>query len=92
MGSMYGMQVVEARIGLAVPGRPIRSLVAEDRSAGGVRDRTGPEGPMLMRLLTERAATPWDARVQDGTALRHPPSSTAWSSRRAHRPAHGVGN
>ena len=24
-------------IGLAVPGQPIRSLVAEDRSAGGVR-------------------------------------------------------
>jgi hypothetical protein len=31
---------VEACIGLAVPGRPIRSLVAEDRSAEGVRDRT----------------------------------------------------
>jgi hypothetical protein len=30
-------------IGLAVPGRPIRSLVAEDRSADSVRDRTGPE-------------------------------------------------
>jgi hypothetical protein len=26
-----------------MPGRPIRSLVAEDRSAVGVRDRTGPE-------------------------------------------------
>jgi hypothetical protein len=35
--------MVEACIGLAVPGRPIRSLVAEDRSAGGVRDQTGPE-------------------------------------------------
>jgi Diguanylate cyclase, GGDEF domain len=31
-------------IGLAVPGRPIRSLVAEGRSAGGVRDQTGPAG------------------------------------------------
>jgi hypothetical protein len=31
-------------IGLAVPGRPIRSLVGEDRSAGGVRDQTGPDG------------------------------------------------
>jgi hypothetical protein len=31
------------RINLAVPGRPIRSLVAEDRSAGGVRDQTGRE-------------------------------------------------
>ena len=30
-------------IGLAVPGRPIRSLVAVDRSADGVRDQTGPE-------------------------------------------------
>jgi hypothetical protein len=30
-------------IGLAVPGRPIRHLVAEDRSAAGIRDRTGPE-------------------------------------------------
>jgi hypothetical protein len=28
-------------IGLAVPGRPTGSVVAEDRSAGGVRDRTG---------------------------------------------------
>jgi len=35
--------LVEACIGLAVPGRPIRSLVAEDRSAAGVRDQTGPE-------------------------------------------------
>jgi hypothetical protein len=41
----------------AVPGRPIRSLVAEDRSAGGVRDQ-GPEPPMLTRLLTGRATTP----------------------------------
>ena len=32
-----------ARIDPAVPGRPIRSLVAEDRSAEGVRDRTEPE-------------------------------------------------
>jgi hypothetical protein len=32
-----------ACIGLAVPGRPIQSLVTEDRSAGGVRDRTGPD-------------------------------------------------
>jgi hypothetical protein len=28
-----------------VPGRLIRSLVAEDQSAEGVRDRTGPENP-----------------------------------------------
>jgi hypothetical protein len=37
------MKVVKAHIGLAVFGRPIRSLVAEDRSAGCVRDRTEPE-------------------------------------------------
>jgi hypothetical protein len=43
---------------LAVPGRPLWSLVAEDRSAGGVRDQTGPEPPMLTRLLTGRAVTP----------------------------------
>jgi hypothetical protein len=40
---LHGMQAVAVVIGLAVPGRPIRSLVVEDRSADGVRDRTGPE-------------------------------------------------
>jgi hypothetical protein len=35
---MPGSNPIEAVIGLAVPGRPIRSLVAEDRSAEGVRD------------------------------------------------------
>jgi hypothetical protein len=39
-----------------VPGRPIRSLVAKDRSADGVRDRTGPEPSMLPGLLTRLAA------------------------------------
>src|SRR5215217_7472779 len=33
----------QVSIDLAVPGRPIRSLVAEDQSAGGVRERTGPD-------------------------------------------------
>ena len=55
-----------------------RSLVAEDRSAAGVRDQTGPEPPMLTRLLTGRAATPRDERIQGGTTLRRPPSSKAW--------------
>jgi hypothetical protein len=55
-----------------------RSLVAEDRSAGGVRDRTGPEPPMLTRLLTGRAVPPRDERVQDGTTLGRPPSVEAW--------------
>jgi hypothetical protein len=41
-----------------------RSLVAEDRSAEGVRDQTGPEAPMLTELLTGRAAPPRDERVQ----------------------------
>ncbi len=79
-------------IGLAVPGRPIRSLVAEDWSAGGVRDRTGPEPPMLTKLLRRRAATPRGESVQDGTALRHPPSSKAWQSLEEHRPRHRMGN
>ena len=43
--------MVQASIGLAVPGRPIRSLVAEDRSAGGVRDHTGPEAVRAARHL-----------------------------------------
>jgi hypothetical protein len=55
-----------------------RSLVAEDRSAEGVCDQTGPEPPMLTRLLTGRAATPRDERVQHGTMLRRPPSVAAW--------------
>jgi hypothetical protein len=58
------MQGVRALIGLAVPGRPIGALVAEDRS-GGVRDRTGPEAPMLTELLTGHATTPRDEQVQD---------------------------
>jgi hypothetical protein len=78
-------------IGLAVPGRPIRSLVAEDRSATGVRDQ-GPEPPMLTRLLTGRAATPRGERVQDGTTLRRPPSLKAWQRSGEHRPTHHVGN
>jgi hypothetical protein len=41
--AVYGMQGVKALFGLAVPGRPIRSLVAEDRSAAGVRGQTEPE-------------------------------------------------
>jgi hypothetical protein len=40
---LHGMQAVMAGIDLGVPGRPIRSLVAEGRSAGGVRDQTGPD-------------------------------------------------
>ena len=51
------------RIGLAVPGRPIgpwsRRTGAPKASATG-RDRP----PMLTRLLTGRAATPRDERVQ----------------------------
>jgi hypothetical protein len=70
-----------------------RDLVGEDRSAGGVRDRTGPEPPMLTRLLTGRATTPRDERVQDGTTLWRPPSVKAWWYRpREDRPAHCVGN
>jgi hypothetical protein len=69
-----------------------RSLVAEDRSAEGVRDRTGPEHPMFTRLHAGRAATPRDERVQDGTTRSHPPSSKAWWRPGEDQPAHRVGN
>jgi hypothetical protein len=63
-------RLVEACIGLAVPGRPIgpwsRRTGAPEASATG-RDRT----PMLKRLLTGRVATRRDERIQDGTARRH---------------------
>jgi hypothetical protein len=49
-----GGRLVEACIGLAVPGRPIRSLVAEDRSAEGVRDQTGPAPTGAARDLGHR--------------------------------------
>src|SRR5829696_5170469 len=45
------------------------------------RRRPRPDGtgtPMLTRLLTGRATTPRDERVQDGTTLRRPPSLEAW--------------
>jgi hypothetical protein len=50
-----------------------RSLVAEDPSARGVRDRAGPESPMLTRLLTKLDAKPRDGPLQGGTTRRHPP-------------------
>ena len=43
-------QLVKVCVGLAVPGRPLRSLVAEDRSVAGVRDRR-------VRDLTPRTGT-----------------------------------
>jgi hypothetical protein len=55
-------------IGLGVPGRPIRFLVAEERAPEGVRDRMGPEPALLTELLTRLA--PRRGRVDtDGTAL-----------------------
>jgi hypothetical protein len=56
-------QQLDALIGLAVPGRPIRSLVAEDRSAEGVRDRTGPE-PSAHEIVN---ATMREPAGQEGT-------------------------
>jgi hypothetical protein len=43
-----------------VPARPIGSLVAEDRSAEGVRDRTGPDGtgPRMVPRWGRRRAAP----------------------------------
>jgi hypothetical protein len=51
----------------AVPGRPIRSLVAEDRSAGGVRDQRGPKARVCSRLAHETVRH-W--QEQRGTASR----------------------
>ena len=69
--------MVEACIGLAVPGRPIgpwsRRTGAPEASATG-RDRT----PMLTRLLTGRVATLRDERIQDGTERRHLSSLEGW--------------
>jgi hypothetical protein len=47
---------------------------------------------MLMRLLTGRAATPQDKRIQDGTALRRLPSLKACWRPGEHHPAHRVRN
>jgi hypothetical protein len=60
-----GGRLVDACIGLAVPGRPIRPLVAEDRSAEGVRDRTGPENPRSV-LGPYRTGTPGARAVASG--------------------------
>ena len=51
--------VLTATNGLAVPGRPFRSLVAEDRSAAGVRDQRGPEASGRRWL---RGASRWGVR------------------------------
>jgi hypothetical protein len=63
-GSILGLG-----IGLAVPGRPIRFLVAEDRSARGARDQTD-RIPACSRLAHEsirhrreqRGTAPWSRR------------------------------
>jgi hypothetical protein len=69
-----GARLVQACIGLAVPGRPIgpwsRRTGAPQASATG---RDGP--PMLTRLLTARAATRRDMATQGGTTRGHPPRS-----------------
>jgi hypothetical protein len=83
------MQAVTAGIGLAVPGRPIRSLVAEDRSAVGVRDRTGTGTPMLMstallgRFRVERRANGEASSVMasahEGWLVRRRDRAEGWS-------------
>jgi hypothetical protein len=69
--AVYGMQEVLACIGLAVPRPADRSLVAEDRSPGGVRDQT----VWLIRksTMSRQAAAPGAAqrsRVQAVDACR----------------------
>jgi hypothetical protein len=48
---------VAVLIGLALSGRPIRSLVAEDRSADGVSDRTGPDLSVRAGSVPQRSTT-----------------------------------
>jgi hypothetical protein len=72
-------------IGLAVPGWPIRFRVAEDRSAAGVRDRTGPEPAVIVvALVRARSARHREPLVlsghersrpgaQESQVTRHPP-------------------
>jgi len=57
-GGSHGRRQLSTDIGLAVPGRPIRSLVAEDRSAGGVRDRAGPEPLTMLTVCSRDLPTP----------------------------------
>jgi hypothetical protein len=74
---------VAGRIGLAIPGRPIRSLVAEDRSAGGVRDRTGPEpqpGPRWGHIWATNDQITADNTGQHRVGIR------ATTAPRCHRP------
>src|SRR5215217_6324325 len=68
----------QVSIDLAVPGRPIRSLVAEDQSAGGVRERTGPDprsalGPSRTGTTRARAVTNGHQRRRE-VAARRPPA------------------
>jgi len=79
-------QLTPPRGGRSIPSPP------PDSSAGGARDRTGPEPPMLTRLLTGRATTPRDEPVQDGTTLCRLPSLRAYWKPGEHHPAHRVGN
>jgi hypothetical protein len=81
--AVYGS--APAVIGLAVPGRPIRFLVAEERSAAGVRDRTGPEPAVIVvALVRARSARHREPLVlsghersrpgaQESQVTRHPP-------------------
>jgi hypothetical protein len=67
-----------AAIGLAVPGRPLRSLVAEDRSARGAHDmdRTPACSRGCSRDHPTPAGTAWDSSLvgENGTAQVARPS------------------
>jgi hypothetical protein len=62
-GLLPKLAVLHGRIGLAVPGGPIRCLVAEDRSTAGVRDRTGPEPRACSQDHPTPAGTAWDSHM-----------------------------
>jgi hypothetical protein len=68
--------LVEACIGLAVPGRPIRSLLTQDPSAAGVRDRTEPDpGPLWVRGAPDHRGTSGHQRSPTVRRTRRSPAA-----------------
>jgi hypothetical protein len=85
---VHGMEQFQACIGLAVPGRPIRPLVAADRSAEGARHQTGPDQPgatlgphAIRRRRTTKASSSQASSPFNGT-IRPTPQVLA-SARRS---------
>jgi len=89
--SKDGALIVLGSMGLAVPGRPadpVRSLVAEDWRARGVRGQRGPgnpTGPSLVHVWSTLHGTEWLATVSSGASLRRSPMRS-WGNRPGQNP------